>query len=78
MLNLIFMAKMKKKNVENSKFKILEVALSFTIEVFTTPNNFIGLNIEISRKKILQPWKQISLIKNVTKMSDLKPANPKT
>jgi hypothetical protein len=41
------MAKMK-INVENSKFKILEVALGFTTKVFMAPKHLNGFNIEIS------------------------------
>jgi hypothetical protein len=47
MVNLIIMAKIK-TSVENEKFKILEVALSFTTEVFTTPKHLNGFNIQIS------------------------------
>jgi hypothetical protein len=43
-LKIITMAKMK-TNVENSKFNILEVALTFPTKVFTTPKHLNDFNM---------------------------------
>jgi hypothetical protein len=63
------MAKMK-PNVENSKFRILEVEWRFSTEVFTTLKHFNGFNIEIS--VYFSAMIKIRLLKNITQMSDLK------